>query len=280
MAENNRTTDGYELYPGADFFKDVVGLVKIRSITYKVEIQFLPYDLKITENLTPEWNQENVIGRMDPIARFKRMGRTMNLNFKIRAKEKLDVNGQYSGPYLPYDDMLHSVDHMKKIMYPRYNSNQVMTSPPLFRIKCENLILAGEETDDYGVLCFITTLKADPTMEKNSMFYKNSNTINKDYLTKNNLNADKFQIGNLETGMYPSAFDMNIGFTVLNESLAKQQVSGILNKRYFYNFSTSTGPKGGHLPHEEESPSSTPATPDTSGESPRADASTSKALKQ
>jgi hypothetical protein len=217
---------------------------------------------------------------MDPIARFKRMGRTMNLNFKIRAKEKLDVNGQDSGPYLPYDDMLHSVDHLKKILYPRYNNQQVMTSPPLFRIKCENLIVAGENTDEHGVLCFITTLKADPTMEKNSVFYKNSNTINNDYLTKNNLNASKFQIGNLETGMYPSVFDMNIGFTVLNENLASQQVSGILNKRYFYNFSTSTGPKGGHLPHEEENPASPPTTAGEKGKDTKADASTANALKQ
>ncbi len=219
-----------ERYPGDQFFKDVtVGLLNIWSITYNVEITFLPYDLKITENLTPEWSQETVIGRMDPIAKFKRMGRTMNLNFKARAKQDL----KDGNPYLPYDDLLHCVDHLKKLCYPRYDTNQVMTSPPMFRIK-HDLILAGEGTETDGVLCYITTLKADPVMEKNSVFYKH---------TSGEAFANN---GNLPIGTYPKAFDINIGFTVLNENLAEQQVSGVLNKRYFYRFETVNGPKGGH----------------------------------
>jgi len=43
-----------DIYPGGNFFKDVkVGLLKVFSITYNSEIHFLPYDLKIVENLTP-----------------------------------------------------------------------------------------------------------------------------------------------------------------------------------------------------------------------------------
>lgn len=230
--------DSTERYPGANFFQGVtVGLLNIWSITYNVEITFLPYDLKITENLTPEWNQETVIGRMDPIAKFKRMGRTMNLNFKARAKQDL----KDGNPYLPYDDLLHCVDHLKRICYPRYDKQQVMTSPPMFRIK-HDLILAGENTDTSGVLCYITSIKADPVMEKNSVFYKHTNN---NQFTNN---------GNLPIGTYPKAFDINIGFTVLNEKLAENQVSGILTERYFYNFSTVNGPQGGHIGNYENPP--------------------------
>jgi hypothetical protein len=221
-----------EIYPGKQYFKDAVGLVKIKSITFGAEIWFLPYDLKITENLTPEWNQETVIGRMDPIARFKRMGRTMNVNFKARAKEQIDFHGQEAGPYLPYDDLLHSVDHLKRLCYPRYDSKNVMTSPPIFRIQCENLILAGENTKDKGVLCFITTLKADPIMDKNTVLYKSPSTGIGGNLPGN--------------AMYPKGFDINIGFTVLNEQLSEKQVSGVLNETYFYHFTTTSGPAGGH----------------------------------
>jgi hypothetical protein len=235
MADNE--SNGIELYPGNQFFSDVrVGLLKIYSITFGVEITFLPYDLRITENLTPEWNQESVIGRMDPIARFKRMGRTMNINFKARAKEKIDMNGTEAGPYLPYDDLLHCVDHLKRVSYPRYDGSQVMTSPPLFRIK-HDLILAGENTQPNGVLCYFTSLKADPVMEKNSVFYKIGGEQSE-------------KLGNLNLGIYPKIFDINIGLTVLNEQLSRQTIGktgiGILKKRYFYNYNTTHGPDGGH----------------------------------
>lgn len=250
-----------EYYPGKNFFKSadneeytVVGLVEIYSITYNSRIDFLPYDLKITENLTPEWNQETVIGRMDPIARFKRMGRTMNINFKARAREDL-YSSISDTPYLPYDDLLHSVDHLKAVMYPKYSvSGSVMTSPPLFRIKCENLILAGENTISDGVLGYITTLKADPIMDKNSVLYigtQGNATYDqglKDKITREpKKNERKF--GNLETAMYPKGFDINIGFVVLNENLSGVHTgagSRALNPVYFYNFVTDRGPAGGH----------------------------------
>ena len=245
---------------GELFVKDVkVGLLKIFSVTYNSEIQFLPYDLRITENLTPEWKQESVIGRMDPIARFKRMGRTMNINFKAKAKENL------GDAYLPYDDLLHSVDHLKRICYPRFDGDEVMTSPPLFRIK-HDLIQAGENTNDSGVLCYVTTIKADPVMDKNTVFYKTGGDSNN-------------KIGNLSQGIYPKAFDITLGITVLNEQLATQTKNktgqGILKKRYFYKFSTPTGPDGGHtsLGGVTTTPTQNTGASDT-GTDTRTDAST------
>jgi hypothetical protein len=252
-----------DIYPGNDFFKNVqVGLLKILSITYNSEIHFLPYDLKIVENLTPEWNQESVIGRMDPIARFKRMGRTMTIIFKARAKENLNDGTAY----LPYDDLLHCVDHLKRVCYPRYDLNQVMTSPPLFRIK-HDLIQAGENTNESGVLCYITAIKADPVMEKNSVFYKTDGDSNN-------------KIGNLTQGIYPKAFDITIGITVLNEQLVADEnnkaiVTGTLNKRYFYVFSTGNGPAGGHTAFhapEEGSEAAAGTTANSTGTDGRTDA--------
>ena len=75
-------------------------------------------------------------------------------------------------------------------------------------------------------------------MEKNAVFYKTDGASNN-------------KIGNLTQGIYPKAFDITIGITVLNENLVTDTdgrviVTGTLNKRYFYNFSTTNGPAGGH----------------------------------
>ena len=237
-----------EQYPDPNFYDSANILFEIFSITYNVKFNFLPYDLKLTETLTPEWNQESVIGRMDSIATFKRMTRTMNATFKARVRygEKLKEGGaaNVSGkqkdpqfnrqtPFLPVDDLLHAIDHIKKTLYPRYNSTQILTSPPLFRIKYGNLILAGEETALNGVLCYINSFSANPVMETNKVSYKVGGVA-------------VGPVGNLGIAAYPNIFDINIGFTILNENLALQQQTGILNKRYFYDYSTNLGPEGGH----------------------------------
>ena len=130
-----------EQYPDpSQFYNSDDLLFQVKSITYNVMFNFLPYDLKITENLTPEWGQETVIGRMDSIPTFKRMTRTMNATFKVRSRQGDLQNTKPQKPYLPLDDLLHIIDHIKKTLYPRYNSQQILTSPPLFRIKYANLI--------------------------------------------------------------------------------------------------------------------------------------------
>lgn len=232
-----------EYYPDTKYLKGIDDylLFNIKSITYNVYFRFLPYDVKITENLTPEWNKETVIGRMDPISTFKRMGRTMNATFKIKARygDKIDSDTNQT---LPVDELLHAVDHLKRVLYPRYDSNQVMTSPPLFRIKYGNLIHAGEETMgaiNDGVLCTIDSFSANPIFSTNSVMVKT-----------NQGSTNYGGIGGKSVGFYPNGFDMNIGFTIFNEKLSDQPKTkdgfGILNQKYFYDYLESI--------HNQETP--------------------------
>lgn len=230
-----------EIYPDIKYLKgiDEYLLFNIKSITYSVYFRFLPYDVKITESLTPEWNKETVIGRMDPISTFKRMGRTMTATFKIKARygdKTPDIsNTTGSRPMdaaLPVDELLHAVDHLKRVLYPRYDKNQVMVSPPLFRIKYGNLIHAGEGTmgaQSDGVLCTIDSFSANPIFSPNSVMVKT-----------NQGRTEYGGIGDKSVGFYPNGFDINIGFTVFNEKLADQPETsdgyGILNQKYFYDF--------------------------------------------
>jgi hypothetical protein len=188
-------------------------LLIIKSLTYNVEFLFLPYNIKITENLTPDWNEQPVFGRMDPVSNFKRMGRTMTIAFQARQKSA----GAGSFINLDGNELLHIVDHLKKTLYPRYNSSQIMLSPPLFRVRYGNLIMAGENTIGRGVLCYITSFSANPVMDINKVQVYESSGL---------------------TPFYPKIFDINLTFTVLNEQLAQSQDNNILTDRYFYNFAT------------------------------------------
>lgn len=220
-----------EVYPDLKYLKGIDDylLFNIKSITYNVYFKFLPYDVKITESLTPEWNKETVIGRMDPISTFKRMGRTMNATFKVKARYGSKIGGG-DAALLPVDELLHAMDHLKRVLYPRYDKNQVMTSPPLFRIKYGNLIHAGEDTmggESNGVLCTIDSYSANPIFSPNSV------------MTKTQQGSTNYGgIGGKTVGFYPNGFDINIGFTVFNENLADQTEdgTGILVKKYFYDY--------------------------------------------
>jgi|694.fasta_scaffold129569_1 hypothetical protein len=184
----------------------------VKSLTYNAEFLFLPFNMKITENLTPEWNEQTVIGRMDPVSNFKRMGRTMTVTFQARAnKEQMGV--------LEGKELLHVIDHLKKTLYPRYsNPTQIMVTPPLFRFRYGNLILAGENTIGRGVLGYITAFSANPVMDINKIYVDISN--------------------NRQTPFFPKVFDVSLTFTVLNERLAESQDNDILTERYFYNYDT------------------------------------------
>jgi len=203
---------------------NLIDFLKIHSVTYNVNFYFLPYAFKLTENLNIRWNEQTVFGRMDPIPTYKGMGRTMTVSFQARQKNNLsdkpfglDYNGS---------ELLHDIDHIKKCLYPRYNENKVMITPPLFRFYYKSLIAAGENTipqgergiDDpnAGVLGYITSFSANPATEPNKIYFPS--------------NERQFA--------YPKVFDINFTFTVLNEDLISTQQTGILNDRYFNAYET------------------------------------------
>jgi hypothetical protein len=209
----------------------------VKSITYNVEFLFLPFNMKIIENLTPEWNEQTVIGRMDPISNFKKMGRTMTVSFQARSnQEKIGL--------LEGRELLHIIDHLKKTLYPRYK-NQTMVTPPLFRFRYGNLILAGENTVGRGVLGYVTSFSANPVMD-----------INKVYV---DLKTNK------QTPFFPKVFDISMTFTVLNERLAESQDNDILSESYFYNYTTDYHKHGSTTVAGDKSSGQT--TPEDAGKS-------------
>lgn len=205
---------------------NLIDFLKIYSVTYGVDFYFLPYAFKITENLNIRWNEQTVFGRMDPIPTYKGMGRTIQISFQARQKNNLSDKGKPFG--IDYDgkELFHDIDHIKKCLYPRYNENKIMVSPPLFRFYYKSFIVAGENTipkgekgiaePTAGVLGYITAFSANPATDPNKIYFPS--------------NEKQFA--------YPKVFDVNFTFTVLNEELTKTQQTGILNDRYFYSYNT------------------------------------------
>lgn len=191
-------------------------LLKIYSVTYGVPFYFLPYDFKMSETLSPNWNPQSVIGRMDPIMTFKNMPRTINIQFKARQK----INDGLSALAFDQDELLHSIDHLKKCLYPRYDSSEIMVSPPLFRFQYKNLINAGEEQSEIGfnkgVLGIVTSFAANFLTEPNKIYFPSGE-------------------GQLAFA-YPKVFDVNITFNVMNENLTNTQKQNILSSQYFYSY--------------------------------------------
>ena len=214
---------------------NLIDFLKIHSVTYNVNFYFLPYAFKLTENLNIRWNEQTVFGRMDPIPTYKGMGRTMTVGFQARQK-MLDGSGKPFGKDYNGFQLLHDIDHIKKCLYPRYNENKIMVTPPLFRFYYKSLIVAGENTipqgsdgiadPKAGVLGYITTFSANPLTDPNKIYFPSDR---KDFA-------------------YPKVFDINFTFTVLNEDLISTQQTGVLNNRYFNAYETDN--------HQHDKPTS------------------------
>lgn len=56
-------------------------------------IEFEPYIKKIDDSFKSDWNQQHVLGRMDPVATFQRTRRTINLSFDVPASTPEEAQG-------------------------------------------------------------------------------------------------------------------------------------------------------------------------------------------
>lgn len=67
--------------------------IEIGSVLLKPReiLKFDPYIKKLDDNFKSEWNQQFVLGRMDPIATFQRTRRTISLSFDVPASDLPDA---------------------------------------------------------------------------------------------------------------------------------------------------------------------------------------------
>ena len=117
-------------------------------------------NLQISQNFSPNYNTEEVYGRMDPIVTFKNTKRSLNINFSCQSHQTFD------GTRGPVSNILQ-VNRLTQCLYPSYHNIgedsqlAVLKAPPFFRITYGNYIGSYNELgdilgNDSGLTGFIT----------------------------------------------------------------------------------------------------------------------------
>ena len=133
----------------------------------------------------PEWNEESVFGRTEPIGIYKGISRRISFSFDAPANNTAE--GELN---------LNKVEGLVEMLYPSYHTVQgnykVLSQSPLIRIKFANLISNGQQ----ALLGYITSFDYDL-----------------------NLGKDVGVFDHVKGKIYPRVINFNIDFTVLNEQM-------------------------------------------------------------
>ena len=139
-------------------------LIEITGIIPSASVNFNAFVTSFSDNLTSNWNEEQVYGRQDPIGTFQNTSRKISLSFDLPAASLAEAKGN-----------LTKVNKVKQFMYPAYHTNiappsgSVVTrnalslaKSPLVRLKFANLIQNGSEK---GLLGWIGSFSATPVID-------------------------------------------------------------------------------------------------------------------
>jgi hypothetical protein len=128
------------------------------------EVEFYAFLSSFTDNLTSNWNEEQVYGRQDPIGTFQNTTRKISLGFDIPAKNLDEAKAN-----------MKNINMVKQFMYPAYSSvpktasdNKATTNAlslsksPLVRLQFANLI---SNSSGKGLLGWIGSFSANPVID-------------------------------------------------------------------------------------------------------------------
>tara|TARA_R110000772_G_scaffold77050_2_gene165982 strand:+ start:591 stop:1220 length:630 start_codon:yes stop_codon:yes gene_type:complete len=144
-------------------------------------VEFRAFITSFSDNMTSNWNEEQVYGRQDPIGTFQSTTRKISLGFDLPAASLVEARGN-----------LGKVNSVKQFMYPAYSSNVKnntttnalsLAKSPLVRLKFANLIQNGSEE---GLLGWIGSFSATPVIDmgmfnENSMFFPKVYNVSLDF---------------------------------------------------------------------------------------------------
>ena len=135
--------------------------IKISPASRKVgEVIFNAFLTSFSDNMTSNWNEEQVYGRPDPIGTFQNTTRKISLAFDAPAANLEEAK-----------ENLLAINELKQYLYPTYSSNTgnnastnalSLAKSPLVRIKFANLI--QNHLGD-GLLGWIGSFSATPVID-------------------------------------------------------------------------------------------------------------------
>ena len=122
-------------------------------------VTFVAFLTSFSQAFSSNWNEEEVYGRMDPIATFKNTTRTISVAWDLPSSSKDDASQN-----------LERCNQLINLVYPSYahqvgsNKNALaMSKPPLIRLKYANLI--ARDSDNQGLLGYITSINWSPVTD-------------------------------------------------------------------------------------------------------------------
>ena len=167
-------------------------LIEIESmlVTDASPASFNAFITSFSDNMTSNWNEEQVYGRPDPIGTFQNTTRKISLAFDLPSANLLEAK-----------ENLTKINRVKQFMYPAYSSNTKnntstnalsLAKSPLVRIKFANLIQNLDPSENAkGLLGWIGSFSATPVIDM-GMF-----------------NENKF--------LYPKVYNVSLDFTPQHE---------------------------------------------------------------
>jgi hypothetical protein len=190
--------------------------LKIYNVNYNVAFYFLPYNFQYSEEVSGDFKSEAVPLSISYIVQNQAIKRIINLSFQVRQKN----NDNITPMNLDGDEILHTLDHFKRTIWPNYSKDENGAIVPgtlsTFVIQYKNLIGDGENSFELGATNGtsgnIVTFKMDPVMDgpNKLAFYPEKNFV------------------------YPKVFNISIGLHVSDPNTILYKSSGRLANRHFF----------------------------------------------
>jgi len=191
----------------SDFFK-----IHIKHIPTGQKVSFEGFVTQFSDTYTAQWNEEQVYGRMDPLATYQGTKRNITLGFDI-----------------PADSKTMAIWNMKRIqkliqfMYPVYDSGDLstqnaLTAAPLLTLKWTNLISSVNNEGQELVGYINGPISYAPEVAEGGFM---SPAITQHALEEGQLHAGSKAQGERKEirNYFPKKISMNFNFTVLHTHL-------------------------------------------------------------
>ena len=207
------------LSPQSDAYANAGFVVLFEHVPSGQTVSFKAFITAFNDSYNPEWAEENVFGRPDPIYTYKSTRRSVSLGLKIPAASTSEGF-----------DNLGRVQKLVQFLYPSYtnpNEAQTIAQSPLVRMKIMNLfadrsvaIAPGQETaDNVDNADQSTTMGTYKSLAQDGGEWEKGNLgVISNLAVNHNLETSEAAIFEMAKGVIiPQLIEINLDFGVIHE---------------------------------------------------------------
>jgi hypothetical protein len=135
----------------------------IKSMLTADSVEFPAFLTSFNQSFSSTWNEEEVYGRMDPIATFQNTKRSISIAFDLPCPDLGSAK-----------HALSDCNKLAQFLYPGYTkqtggAGQIISRPPLVSVKFANLISSGDgnskSAQSGGLLGYLSGLEWAPVLD-------------------------------------------------------------------------------------------------------------------